>query len=340
METKEYRSMFWPIVLIGVGVVALLVNLNVIEAINLGALLRYWPLLLIIAGIDVLLSRAAPALGIVLGIAVVGGVLALLIAGPGATGGSGNDIFILTGDLNVTTETLRADLADAQEASIRMDLRSGPTTVDTQDDQSDLLIATVTAVTPVELRQETENDTRFITLDAPEGVMTFSGSGVSASELPWDITLRPDIPTALNVDVGSGSATLNLADLALTSLTLEGGPGTATVALPGGEQDVQIDVGSGAINVAADDLISGIIEMEDGGSGTLTLTLPAGLPVRVEVIDGGSGTVRRDRAFEQVDGDDGDDEGAWETPNYSEDEGLLIVIDDLGSGDVVIELGS
>ncbi len=339
METREYRSLFWPIVLIGVGVVALLVNLDIIEAINIGVLLRYWPLLLIIAGIDVLISRAAPALGIVLGIAVVGGVIALLLAGPSAAGGGGNSLFILNGELPVTTQTLRADLADAQEASIHMDLRSGSTTVNTQADQRELMIATVTSASPVELRQETENNTRFVTLDAPDGVMTFSGTAASDNDLPWDITLRPDISTALNVDVGSGSAALNLAGLTLGSLILEGGPGTAAVALPGGQQDVQIDVESGSINVTADDLISGVIRVEDGGPGTLTLALPAGLAVRLEVKDGGPGTVRHDTVFEQIEGDAGDDEGVWETPNYSEGEGLLIVIEDMGPGDVLIELG-
>ncbi|MGH2592056.1 MAG: LiaI-LiaF-like domain-containing protein [Anaerolineae bacterium] len=50
------RSIFWPLLLIVVGVLLLLGNFNLI-AINPWLLIRdYWPLLLIAAGLDILLS--------------------------------------------------------------------------------------------------------------------------------------------------------------------------------------------------------------------------------------------------------------------------------------------
>jgi len=45
-----YRSLFWPIVLIGIGVVWLLGNLGILTGANLVVLFRLWPLVLIVVG--------------------------------------------------------------------------------------------------------------------------------------------------------------------------------------------------------------------------------------------------------------------------------------------------
>ena len=42
---RGYRSMFWPILLIGVGVVVLLANMGVIGATNWWDMWRLWPIL-------------------------------------------------------------------------------------------------------------------------------------------------------------------------------------------------------------------------------------------------------------------------------------------------------
>ena len=58
MHGYRYRSLFWPVVLIGVGVIWLLANLNVIPAGGLWILARFWPLLLVWIGLDILLATA------------------------------------------------------------------------------------------------------------------------------------------------------------------------------------------------------------------------------------------------------------------------------------------
>ena len=69
MENKGYRSLFWPLVLIGVGVIWLLGNLGVISWTNLTVLFRLWPLLLIAIGLDLLIGRQSPAIGALIGFA-------------------------------------------------------------------------------------------------------------------------------------------------------------------------------------------------------------------------------------------------------------------------------
>ncbi|MBC7814218.1 MAG: hypothetical protein H7175_23895, partial [Burkholderiales bacterium] len=44
----EYRSLFWPIALIGFGAIWLLGNLNILTRANLAVLGRLWPLILIV----------------------------------------------------------------------------------------------------------------------------------------------------------------------------------------------------------------------------------------------------------------------------------------------------
>ena len=84
-ETKSvgrgYASFFWPVILIGVGVIALLVNAGRLEINNLWGLLNLWPLLLVLAGIDLIFSRRLPALGGLLGLALLGVVIWMLLQG-------------------------------------------------------------------------------------------------------------------------------------------------------------------------------------------------------------------------------------------------------------------
>src|SRR5256885_15242638 len=76
----RYRNLFWPGVLILIGVLALLVNTNLISPERLYRLTDLWPLLLIVIGLLMLLRRMPlPATTS----AVAGGPL-LFLAAPGA----------------------------------------------------------------------------------------------------------------------------------------------------------------------------------------------------------------------------------------------------------------
>ncbi|MHB1293885.1 MAG: LiaF transmembrane domain-containing protein [Anaerolineae bacterium] len=80
-EQVVHRSLFWPIVLIGVGVVWLLANLGAL-AVTHATLAHLWPIGLIALGLDALTERRAPAWGAAVGLVTVVAVLALLLAGP------------------------------------------------------------------------------------------------------------------------------------------------------------------------------------------------------------------------------------------------------------------
>jgi hypothetical protein len=111
----RYRSLFWPIVLIGVGCIWLLVNLGYIATANLVGIWRLWPLLLIAGGLDLLVGRRPPAVGALFGLATIGLVIFILVAGvqlPGAR------------PVGVITERLHAPLENAKSAHVILDLWS------------------------------------------------------------------------------------------------------------------------------------------------------------------------------------------------------------------------
>lgn len=78
---KPYRSFFWPVIIMGVGVIWLLVNLGILPSTNLWILLRLWPVLIILAGLDVLFARRLSFLGALLALLLLGGVIFILING-------------------------------------------------------------------------------------------------------------------------------------------------------------------------------------------------------------------------------------------------------------------
>jgi hypothetical protein len=146
------------------------------------------------------------------------------------------------------------------------------------------------------------------------------------------------VPLVLRVDSGSGSASLDLAELDLRELALDAGSGAVTLALPAASEayDVRLSGGSGAQTVQVPTNAAGLVDY-DGGSGSLRLEVAEGAAVRVEVRDSGSGRVRVPSEWEELESGD-DDEGVWQSPSFddSEDRQLVLVVSDLGSGDVVI----
>jgi len=78
---RRYRSFFWPIVLIGVGAIWLLANLNIISVTSLNTLLNLWPLILIVIGLNLLFGHQTQWAGAIIGVLAIGAVIAFLVFG-------------------------------------------------------------------------------------------------------------------------------------------------------------------------------------------------------------------------------------------------------------------
>jgi hypothetical protein len=99
--------------------------------------------------------------------------------------------------------------------------------------------------------------------------------------------------------------------------------------------DVEIDVGSGSIALEIGEAVDASMRV-DGGSGRLTIDAPVAAAVRVDVRDSGSGRVIVPDQLEQTRRGE-DDEGTWETPDWSSASNRIeVVVEDLGSGTVEV----
>jgi hypothetical protein len=151
----------------------------------------------------------------------------------------------------------------------------------------------------------------------------------------WEFDLSDRIPLTLTLDLASGAAQLNLSQLQLDQLTIDGGSGTVALQLPGGAYNFASDHGSGdwTVTLANDGNLQWVID--DLGSGNLTIHVPATLGAQLEIQDSGSGQFEIPPTWTQPRGDD--EEGAWESDGYSNaDYHATITIKDRGSGNIYV----
>jgi hypothetical protein len=111
---RRYRSFFWPVVLIAIGLIALLVDLNVISSDRLYRLADLWPLILIVIGLELITRRlfhggAVDVAAALIVLIAVAGAVAYVSLGPAVPGGTHTfDASGQTGDLK--TATLQVDV--------------------------------------------------------------------------------------------------------------------------------------------------------------------------------------------------------------------------------------
>lgn len=271
---RGYRSLFWPMVLIGAGVLWLLSNLGVIGADNWSVLVRLWPILLIAVGLDVLFGRLYPALGALIGLVAVGATVALVLIGP-SMGWAGSTSFFglpfAVGDVEVKHEQIVAPLDGAEAADVTLALSFETATVGAlPGGSSNLIEGELDYVGDLHF-DVSGGRTRQVRL-REENAQVFSLSLLPLNQEPrWDIRLNPDVPLSVSVDVGSGSAELDLSALQLSDLDVEGGSGSTALSLPAMPDTY-------AANVSA-------------RSGSFRMTVPDGAQVEL-LTESGSGSFR------------------------------------------------
>lgn len=351
-HNSSHGSLFWPFVLVGVGMVWLLNNLGILSTDRLWSLVRFWPVLLIAIGLDLVFGRRRPWVGALIGALTLGAVVWLLFAAremampPGITS-------------QLTTTRLREPIGRATSALVELNLAEAPVTLKALDDSDDLIDATLVHRRQIDLRVSGDEEKTVVL--GPSGAASFPLIGLLAGEgARWDIGLTPDIPLQLDIRGGSGSAQLDLGRLQLARFDLDVNSGGVRAALPAteGRCRVVVEGGSGRLRLAlpersqvdldlnvhsgATDLTIGqgssVKALIDGGSGRLLVEAPEGAALRVTVSGGGSGSVTLREDLRQVsDGNDRDeDTGVWETADFGSAPTTIEMTIDLGSGSVIV----
>ncbi|GIV63237.1 MAG: hypothetical protein KatS3mg045_0576 [Bellilinea sp.] len=324
MNQTSYRSLFWPVFLIGVGVIWLLSNLGVIPPQNLATLVNLWPLILIVIGLDILFGRRSAAAGAFVALIAVGIAVVVLIAGP-AMGLSTSGV--------LRHESIREPVSEAARAEITLNLSSQPARIYPLSNSANLLEAEIDYFG--ELRfTSTGQRLRRIRLERIQ-----SNPSVNFSVDPtarWEIGLTPSLPLELTVDGSSGSAELDLSSLQLTGLQIDQSSGRMEIQLPssGTAYTAKINGGSGSLQINLPSEGNLTLRLE-GSSGAIQIRTGGEIPLRLEIRDDGSGSVNLPDWLRRVSGRD--KEGVWESASYAgADNPILIICEDLGSGSFTI----
>ncbi len=274
---RLYRSLFWPVVLVGVGVVWLLGNIGLLPATGYVALIRFWPLLLIAVGIDVIFARRSPVLGGLIGAAVVAAALGLVIVGPSLGLDDDARLFGMplsagAGGLHETHLSTGVDGVDS--ADVSLELGWEPVSVYALSSGSDQLLE-ADMVHSGEMALDRSGSNVSLYRRAEVGLLVEPQRFLSDAK--WDIGLNPDVPMSLYVSARSGSADLNLSDLTLTGLEVDGGSGSIDLYLPQtqGEFDADLDIHSGSFDMVIPEQSAADLYVS-GGSGSFDLEIGSG----------------------------------------------------------------
>jgi hypothetical protein len=335
-RSEHNRSLFWPIVLISIGVVWLLGNLGVISSANISVLFRLWPLILIIVGVELLIGRNSPSMSGIIGVGAVLLIIALMLVGPSLGWAS---------DAEVKTATFSEPVGDASSARIELNLGIADTTVTPLNDSASLLTADVTYIGEIEFVTDGETN-RFVSLsqsnEAKDGIFNFFGGGWLnlGDDLRWNIGLSPDVPVKLNINGGIGAANLDLTELQIADLSIHSGVGEINVNFPAAVEEfsavIEGGVGTNHLTIPAGPDVNLNV---NGGVGESTIRIPEGAGVRVEA-ESGVGGVNVPGSFVRLSGDEDDflgENGIWQTGSFAEADQQIVIIYQGGVGSLTIE---
>ncbi len=297
-QPKSYRrSIFFPLLLVVVGLLFLLNNFGYIRG-DLWEVIRiYWPVILIVIGLDSLFKREGlvgplfwfglgsliifynlgyiqidiwqallilwPVMFIALGVDMIFGRRSLVWSMVGI----GVIILLLVGAFllfNSRTQTLTSglaesvfELADVNELEVNISSSMGSVIVEAAHQVEGDTKLVITSAGITEQVKDQKGAHVEITI-TDDGSMDFPGK--LANEWQWVINIPTNIRSMLNIDLGLGTTYLDLENTLITDLTAEFG------------------VGSTELDVPYDNQFSGKL---DGGMGLIFVNIPQNLPMKV-----------------------------------------------------------
>ncbi len=341
---QPYRSLFWPILLIGLGVLWLLGSFNLIPNLSLAMLGVLWPVILIVIGLDILFARRLPWISGLIALLVIALLVFMLIGAP-ALG--------LKITPRVVTEQFSEPIGEAQSARLDLDLVEFPSTITPLQNSTNLIDASLTHAGRVIFTTSGEKQ-KSVSLGYERPNLNLSLTG----PMDWKIGITPDLPLDLNIDGGSGSLNANLSGLDLMNFFIDVRSGSVKLILPASQESYPSEVigGSGSLKMDIEDgartemrfeshsgsvqvNIGGDVELVlrgDTGSGSVRFIVPADAEVRLEVLQSGSGSVNVAERYEKISGR-GAREGVWQSAGWeTAAKRIHIIIEDQGSGSITL----
>jgi hypothetical protein len=300
MQHQRGVRLFWPIILIGVGAILLLSNLGVIQGNPWSIILQLWPVLLIALGLEILFGGSTGWRAVVsalLGLALVGGILWILIAQPPLPG-------LNFGSSNLQTTNIAQPLNGVESARADLSFGAGTNKIYALSDSNNLIEGRLQTYSSPNFSVSTSGDRATINLSP--GQVAVPLIFPSISEEKWEVGLNPLVTYQIDLNAGVGQSTIDLAKLRLSGGGINGGVGTSELYLPG----------KGKYRLAI-----------NGGVGTIRMYVPSSLAVRAEV-NSGLGSFNRLPDMREV------SDNVYETPGYSTAENAVTLIINGGVGSI------
>ena len=248
------RSLFWPLLLITIGLVFLLVNFGFIPGVTALSLLNLWPLLLIMAGVDIAIGRRWPLAAVGIDVAVIALGLVLLATQPQLLG---SPFFIVNSgapgerDISVARQSATSLSLDINGGAGRFRVSGGSTMlVDAHSNNDDLRLRRSTF--------DSGGDHADLRIDQSSNRRV----GVATAEV--ETRIASDVPTDLTIDGGAGEFFVDLSAVTLRSARIDVGAASLTITLPKPTTAVSIEVNAGASNL--------FIDIPDGVEARVTTT--------------------------------------------------------------------
>jgi hypothetical protein len=249
---RRYRSFFWPLVLIVIGLIALLVQLDLISSDRLYRLADLWPLILIVIGVELISRRALTGMAVDVATVLIlliaaGGAIAYVALGPAIPGG---------------TRVLDASGQAGKLTAATVEVDVGAATIKVQGNSSlgsDLYRAHI----------EYSGPTPRVTLDQATGDLRISQEGgffFGNRHFVLDLQISPAVTWSIQLNSGAATDTFKLSDVKLGSIELNTGAS---------REDITLGPPKGMVPISI-----------DGGALTVRVHRPSGTQVAVQVSGG------------------------------------------------------
>ena len=230
------RGVFWPLLLIAIGLLFLLSNFGLISGVSWLAVLSLWPLLLILIGLDIAFARRWPLPALAAELLVIVAGLALVAASPNfrgvpfafSSGGRGQtEVSAARGEVRTLTLTINGGAGRYRVGAGSSDL------VSAHSQNPDL-----------RLRTTNRSDRADVHIDqvGPEGFLRGPDTDI-------EVRINVDVPTSFEMNAGAGEFYVDLAEVRVTDARVNTGAASLRLSLPKPSGDVPVRLNAGASSI-------------------------------------------------------------------------------------------
>ncbi|HEV8536389.1 MAG TPA: DUF5668 domain-containing protein [Candidatus Limnocylindria bacterium] len=237
--TARRRGVFWPVLLIAIGLVFLLQNFGVISGVSWLALARLWPLLLILIGLDIAFAPRWPLPTLATEVLVIAAGLALVAYAPGV---GGFIFFSHDGGTGVTDASVPRGSATA----LSLRINGGAANSYRVTGGATAIVEAHSA--NADLRVRTSGTSRVqVTIDqvGPENIAVFRT--VPPAEI--EVRIASDVPTSFDMNAAAGEFDVDLSDVRVTDARVNTGASAMRLVLPKPTGEVALRINGGASNI-------------------------------------------------------------------------------------------